>query len=116
MNTREVATALRVNQWAGVMRERKESGLSIRRWCAEKAMNEKTFYYWQRKLREATCQKLLPHQKEELVPNGWAVCEEDTQKASEVTIEIGKTRIIATQATNLELLCKVCRVLSDAEV
>ena len=117
MDTREVATALRLNQWAGVMRERKESGLSIRRWCAENAVNEKTYYYWQRKLREVSCRELLAAQdgtQNDLVPSGWAVCEEDALKSSELTIEIGKTRITATEATNLDLLGKVCRALSDA--
>jgi hypothetical protein len=39
------------------MRERKDSGRSIRSWCRERGLSEKTYYYWQRKLRKAACEQ-----------------------------------------------------------
>ena len=122
MDTRKVASELRLNQWATAMRERKESGLNIRQWCATNAVSEKTFYYWQRKLRESVCRELVAvqdsGQSNELAPPGWASCEVRTQTstASGITIEIGKVQITATQSTDIELLGKICRVLSDAKV
>ena len=58
MDTRKIASELRLSQWAGILRERKESGLSVQRWCLENDVQEKTYYYWQRKLRENVCDKL----------------------------------------------------------
>ena len=52
---------VRLTHWAQVMRERNESGASIRAWCREKGINEKTYYYWQRRLREAACRHLSLH-------------------------------------------------------
>jgi hypothetical protein len=37
------------------MRERKESGLSIRAYCESAGYHENIYYYWQRKVREAVC-------------------------------------------------------------
>ena len=58
MNAREMAQQVRLAQWAGVMRERNESGKSIRLWCNENGINQKTFHYWQRKLRDTACERV----------------------------------------------------------
>jgi len=55
MDTKAMATQVRLSHWAGIMRERTESGRNIRSWCREKGISEKTYYYWQRKLRKAAC-------------------------------------------------------------
>ena len=120
MDTRQIATELRLQHWAGIMRERKEKGLSVRQWCRENGVGEKTYYYWQRKLRETVCRELLPGKVESdnqaVVPSGWAKCEPEP-KADEtsgaVIIEIGKCRITATSSTDPELLGKVCRALTS---
>jgi len=119
MDTRKVAAELRLSQWSIVLRERVESGLSVRRWCAENAVNEKTYYYWQRKLREATCAKLANQADEQavgIVPMGWVTCEQplEADGAGEtIAIEIGGMKVIATSSTDLGLLSKVCRALAD---
>jgi hypothetical protein len=58
MNTRQIAAEYRLAYWAGIVRERTERGLSIRAFCAEKGFHENCYFYWQRKLREAACEKL----------------------------------------------------------
>ena len=55
MNTREIASEYRLAHWAEVMRERKESGLSIKAFCKNAGFHENIYFYWQRKLREAAC-------------------------------------------------------------
>lgn len=50
--TREV----RLARWAEILRERSDSGLSVRGYCREQRINEKTYYYWQRQLRTAVCE------------------------------------------------------------
>ena len=55
MNTRDIASEYRLAHWAQVMRERTDRGLSIRAYCAETGIHENTYFYWQRKLREAAC-------------------------------------------------------------
>jgi len=58
MNTKEIAAEYRLSHWAGIVREREESGLSIRAFCAGSGFHENIYYYWQKKLRDATCTEL----------------------------------------------------------
>ena len=69
MDTGQVARELRLQHWTGVLGERKNSGLSIRSWCQENGVNEKTYYYWQRKLRENACESLVLRQESAIPPS-----------------------------------------------
>lgn len=68
MDTRQVAHEVRRQQWAMVMRERRESGMTIRDFCRERGIKEKTFFYWQKKLRESVCENLALRQETAMTP------------------------------------------------
>ena len=53
MDSRAIVAEYRLAHWAQVMRERRESNLSIKAYCEMVGMNTNQYYYWQRKLREA---------------------------------------------------------------
>ena len=40
----------RLDNWTSRIMECRNSGMSIRAWCWENGFNEKTYYYWQRRL------------------------------------------------------------------
>ena len=42
--------AQRVQIWAERIAECRSSGMSVRAWCRENEISEKTYYYWQRRL------------------------------------------------------------------
>ncbi|MCL2153995.1 MAG: IS66 family insertion sequence element accessory protein TnpB [Oscillospiraceae bacterium] len=132
MNTRDIATEYRLTHWAGIMRERQESGLSIKTFCEQSGFHENVYFYWQRKLREAACKALLPAAREEPatavvpsglvarsascspMPPGWAIVNETPKVETEnnvVYIKIGKSRIEAVSGVDTEHLAKVCRML-----
>ena len=120
MNTREIAAELRLSHWAKIMQDRNESGLSIKEYCKTAGFHENIYFYWQRKLREAACQNLLPNPQAETacpdktsVPGGWAVCETTitTAKDKPLTIEVGGCKVLADADVDPELLLKVCRAL-----
>ena len=120
MNTREIATEYRLSHWAQVMQDRNVSGMSIKDYCKSSGFGTNTYFYWQRKLREAACQELLSKPqsmitdlKNAVVPSGWALCEDinTTDKAKPLTIEINGCRILVGCDDDLEMLSKVCRVL-----
>jgi len=117
MDTRYIAEEYRLTHWAGIMRERKESGLSIKAYCEGAGIHANVYFYWQKKLREAACQGLVPPpgpEGEGIVPSGWAVCDpapEAVGPVGSVIIEIGKCRITATAGADPDLLGKVCRAL-----
>ena len=59
MNTREIAKEYRLSHWAQIMKEREESGLSIKTFCKKIGIHVNSYFYWQRKLRETVCEQLI---------------------------------------------------------
>ena len=118
MTTREVAAEYRLAHWTGVIKQRTATGQSIRAFCETEGIHENTYYYWQRKLREAAIEGIQPSlmkgKYETGVPSGWAICTiSGDEKPAERTIyiEIGKCRIKATMDTDMELMTKICKAL-----
>jgi transposase-like protein len=74
MNTRAIAEEYRLAHWAQIVRERQESGLSIKSYCANAGYHANVYYYWQRKLREAACRELnkVQNKTTSLQPTGFA--------------------------------------------
>ena len=62
MNTRGLTSEFRMAHWAGIRRDRQESGLSVRAYCESAGFHENSYYYWQKKLREAACTELVKTQ------------------------------------------------------
>jgi len=58
MNTRYITEEHRLAHWAGIMRDRSESGLSVKAYCESAGFHENRYYYWQKKLREAAYDEL----------------------------------------------------------
>ena len=73
MNTRAVAAEYRLAHWASIMRERKESGISVREFCENAGIHENSYYYWQKKLRETACGNMIKsqHENTSLAPAGF---------------------------------------------
>lgn len=67
MNTRDIAAEYRLAHWAQIMRERNESRLSIKAFCVKIGIHENTYFYWQRKLREAASEQLIKDSKSTII-------------------------------------------------
>ncbi len=112
MNTREIAVEYRLAHWAQIIRERQESGLSIKQFCENAGFHSNIYFYWQRKLREAACQELVPQGGG--APSGWVACvKPETKSPSPLTIEIGQYKVHVDQATDAAQLARVCRMLAS---
>jgi putative transposase len=114
LDTRSMAAEYRLAHWAGILRDRQESGLTVNAFCKSAGFHPNSYFYWQRKLRKAAHNELankIPCG--DIVQNGWALCETDEVINNEksLSIEIGPCRILATQDVDATLLLKVCRVL-----
>ena len=55
-----VRNEYRTQQWAMVVQECAASGLSNREFCRQRGIAEKSFYYWQRKLRTQIVESASP--------------------------------------------------------
>lgn len=118
MDTRRIAKDLRLRHWAGIMRERKESGLSIRRWCRENVIGETTFYYWQRKLREAACEQLEQQSGTSLIPAtptfAQVHLEEEQPTGGKIIIRLGAAEVEIAGNASPEVVERILRVLRES--
>jgi len=49
---------MRLAQWVPIIKECNNSGMTKKAWCIANNINEKRFYYWQRKVREEVFHEL----------------------------------------------------------
>lgn len=63
MNTRQVAHQYRLAQWAPIIQECKKSDMNVKDWCLDNNVNEKRYYYWQRKIRQELSGTLVERQE-----------------------------------------------------
>ena len=49
---------IRTRQWHEIVLEANSSSLSKKEWCRQNSISLKSFYYWQRKLRQKEAEKL----------------------------------------------------------
>ena len=123
MNTRDMAAEYRMVHWAQIMQERQESKQNVKNYCEQNGIRENTYYYWQKKLREAALQEIgtLPVEQSSLKTQGFAevnICEsENTTKralpASSREIEVYGcgVRISASEEYPAEKLALLIREL-----
>ena len=122
MNTREIAEEYRLSYWAGIMQERKESGLSVRAFCKNSGFHENNYFYWQRKLREAACEEMARIQDSpNEVPQGFmevrlsarkTLPSAKSEEASQVSIETARVRITASNEYPIDKLVTLLREVS----
>jgi len=125
MNTREIATEYRLSHWAGILHERNESGLSVKDFCKGAGIHENSYYYWQKKLREAACSGIMKTQAgrgslaalgfvEVAVQNQSVPQEPEGISQSQVCIEAGRVRITAGGEYPIDKLSKLLRTAALA--
>jgi hypothetical protein len=118
INTREIASEYRLQHWVGILQEQKASGQSVKAYCQANGFHQNRFFYWQRKLREAVCNELLPAVRSEqnaaFAPNGWtAVAEAEPPDVPSLPIELGKFKVTVSASMDAELLARTLKVLAE---
>ena len=58
MDVQKLTHEVRLQQWGRIVKDCRSSGKSVKAWCAEQNINIKTYYYWQKKVCQATCREL----------------------------------------------------------
>lgn len=54
-----ITNEVRLSHWIATIQECNNSGLSKRQWCQKNDVNEKQFYYWQRRIRNQIYDKRM---------------------------------------------------------
>ena len=69
----KITHQVRCEQWTQIIKECYASGMSKTAWCREHGISDKSFFYWQRKLRETAYistleSSIVPVEKERNLP------------------------------------------------
>lgn len=112
MKIGEVKQELQLQEWSGILREQKESGLSVKVGCQERELAEHIYYYRLRKLRQAACAALEQTQPLQLAEVPLAPKQEDCQARLRLTKKAGTLEILDADRTVLD---QVLRAMLHAE-
>ena len=117
-NTQKIAAQFRLAGWGEAVKERIADGQSISAFCNEHGISKTTYYYRQKKVREAACSAMIEAQNAgtSVVPSGWAQLAEVepvSASVSSLTVEISGCRVDVNADTDTALLVKVCALLKS---
>ena len=64
MNANQKIHDAKLIEWAALIKEQSESGLTIAGWCSQKGVTKDKYFYWKRLVKEACLDSVMP----EIVP------------------------------------------------
>ena len=108
----EAKQEYQLQEWSGMLRQRKESGLSVKEWCREQGLAEHVYYYRLRKLRQAACTALEQAQPVQLAEVPLAPKSEESHAKLRLTTKAGTLEIMDADRSVLD---QVLRALLHAE-
>lgn len=95
-------------EWSEMVRACKNSGLTVRAWCAEQGLNEKTYYHRQKQVCNALAGEMCcPAQFAEVSPATIAA-----SAGAGIPIRIGAAEIRVDGNTDLALLRDILRAVA----
>lgn len=105
-------------EWAEMIRACKNSGLTVKAWCMEHGVNDKTYYYRQKQVCNTLPAKLNPPVQFAQMSSPVQFAEVDQSKTSMVTegeirIHIGVAEIRVDSHADLALLQNVLRIVTQ---
>jgi len=107
----QLTTNVRSQQWLQMIRDQKESGLSIQAWCRENNISENCFYYRQRCLRRCAGQALAG-QFVEIQQPAAAPNHDNFIHNSAARITDGKLAVELSNQASQELISRIVRALN----
>ena len=108
----EVKQEYQLQEWSGMLRQRKESGLSVKDWCLEQGISEHSYYYRLRRLRQMACNALEQAQSVQLAEVPLAPKPEENHAKLRLTAKAGTLEI---WDADWSVLDQVLRAMLHAE-
>lgn len=122
MNTREVTRQYRLNQWTEIIRECRSSGQKIATWCANHNINIKSYYYWLKIVRTATCESFpaLGSVSQQIVQVKLPADLTDTgsavqESSSHIILRVGSVTLELHNGTSTVLIENTLRAISNVQ-
>lgn len=119
MSIKDSTREYRLSQWLPIIKECRNSGMSVKDWCEQNNVNEKRFYYWQRKIREAATEALPSVTKQPAFVQVPAPIKspnplEMPTFIPSMVLKVGNVSLELSDTVQSELLASVLKVLTDA--
>ena len=102
----KIKNEVKLKQWAEMVRQRNESGLTVADWCRQNGINLKTYYYRLKRVRQAVCNEIEQH---DIVPVESTAGTEIT--AEKIEISVGDVKISLSDGFNETTLKRLLGVL-----
>jgi len=113
-----MAKEVRLSQWSEVMRARRESGETVRSFCQTNGIDEKKYYYWQRRLRETACE-VMSERRDQMMSLAPApafaeipLSSNETSQESMVVVRIGRYSVEIQSGADEGTVERVLRAVS----
>jgi len=106
---------IRMAQWMSIINQCQRSGMTVKAWCMDNSVNEKSYFYWQRKIRKQTIQNLQPTTPAalQLVEVPFRNITPSTQ-AADITLRVGNCTLEIQNTASASLVESLIKVLSHA--
>lgn len=121
MPTRDIKHQVLLRKWAEIVHERIQSGLTVEDFCTQKQLSSKSYYRWQKLVRESVMMQLDPvagesESKPVFAPvaasvNMPANQENHVLDIPEIIIRCGRFSVAVTAETSPDLLRRTLSVL-----
>ena len=95
-------------RWAALIKERTDSGMTIKEWCQERNIKESQYYYWLKTLRKEEAGRGEPEQQASPFVELPVVCmgqQAPLQGGTAAVIRKGDISIEVAASASTELLC-----------
>ena len=102
----KIKNEVKLKQWAEMIQQRNESGLTVTDWCRQNGINLKTYYYRLKRVRQAVCNEIGQH---DIVPVEPIVGTEIT--AEKIEISVGDVKVSLPDNFNESALRRLLGVL-----
>ena len=102
----KIKNEIKLKQWSEMIRQRNESGLTVAQWCAENGVNQKTYYYRLKRVREALCHEAEKHEIVPLDPQ-----ENCRSEGKQITLSVGNILVRLPDDFNSDTLKRLLGVL-----
>ena len=102
-------------RWSMLIKERLESGMTVREWCHDRNIKESRYYYWLRILRRKAVENTEQTPQISLfveLPAG--ICQEQFPASAAAVIRKGNITVEVTESASAGFIAKVMEALANA--
>lgn len=110
---------VRLNLWVQRIKESRESGMTVKAWCRAHEINEKTYYYWLRKIKKEAFEALPTECRQVPAPFGEKKIFAEVSAPMSVctgniaaTIDMGRMRVDIHNGADRETLQNIFRIVN----